>query len=261
MANKDQELRQDLEDILKYNSVTNFTRDFKKKDYSKGDLDDRLKEVGFILAEKPNLLLNETGAAILNETKSYQRTYAKPVSEKAEKHKKEIIDSYVKFVNKALEKVPGEVKKKNPGFDKLSPEDQKREIGAKIYGILGSFLVEQELNPNKDYAEKNREFTNAYLMYQELDKASEQTKKDIAADALRSAYPHLTSNMRNFRSIDPDEAKDILIRKIGKQFVQENEGTYSIDQNKFEEAFGNADNYINIAPIADRELYPEKYKK
>ena len=253
------ELKQDLEKILRQHQVENLVKDYSNGSPKEGDVLDYIRNLGGAVAYDENFFLNATPQAIQNETKSYIKFHEKDVKEAIGRSKGTLTDNYKGIVDDGLAGVSEDVKKSIKDLEKLTKEQQAEVIAPHVYGALAKTIVEDtglELNP--EYKD-NKELVSAYLAYKSLEKADEGDKKQIIAGALRGSIPWLTDNIINFAPLDPNRARSIIGRKLGKQLVKESNGKYELDKYKFEAAFGTDSNYKKITPIVYDELYGKKY--
>lgn len=240
----------DLGLLKGYSAVNQFRKNEDKEKYQDYQI---LEILGNVLNKNVDLLMNETPAAINKETSTYlgNEDRVKNVNEAIERQKDFLIDSYVKAINENLISKTVEEFNKEKSKQGLK-EEQKNELDKitelAVYQKVGTALTSLDLN--KEYGDKE-----AHSLYNELKsifklKNDDEKEAYVRNNSLRGAG--LSSNAQNFRvkwngNNQLNMQTSAYARDLGKRFVKKTSYGYEINQDELKKAFGNAENYLDMA--------------
>ena len=240
----------DLGVLKGYSAVNQFRKNENKEKYQDYQM---LEVLGDVLNKNVDLLMNETPAAINKETSTYlgNEDRVKNVNEAVERQKDFLIDSYVKAVNENLITKTIEEINKQKSEQGIS-EEQKNELDKvselAVYQKVGMALT--SLGINKEYGDK--EARSLYNELKEIFKLKTDDEKEAYVRDSSLKGSGLSSNAQNFRvKWNGNHQLDMQIytyaRDLGKRFVKNTGYGYELNQDELKKAFGNIENYLDMA--------------
>jgi|SRR3989344_254842 len=249
----------DLTLLNGYSAVNQFRKNEDKEKYQNYQM---IGTLGKILDKKADLLMNETPAAVNKEVVKYlgideklndevSQKRVKDVGEAIERQKDFLIDSYAKSINENLiSKTVEEMNKKQSkqGISEEQKADLDKMTELAVYQNVGIAL--SSLNLNKEYGDK--EAQGLYNELKSIFKLKTDDEKEVYVRDRSIKESGLSSNAQNFRvkwngNNELNMLTSAYARDLGKRFVKKTSYGYEINQDELKKAFGNGENYLDIA--------------
>ena len=156
------------------------------------------------------------------------------------------MEQYIVVLNGLIQKIVEGVQK-DKKFKELSEEKQDELIRSALYQNIVEALNKSGLDP------KGEELVHAFKEYEGLKDVSDaedykEVNEYLTQDLeLSSNAINLVERGRTYRESVIPRRKDMLSRFIVSKILKEDEGSYSLDENKFKEAYDKKDNYRKLA--------------